>query len=56
MLQVFLKTHDVKGLNELDKIDLIIVNFKLIKDKYKKLIKGGCWSPTFGIWLLRTII
>ena len=44
----FLKTHDVKGLNEFDKMDLIIVNFNFIRDNYnlltyledKKKIKG----------------
>ena len=34
----FLKTYDIHSLNVLDSIDLIIVNFKLIKDKYKIFI------------------
>ena len=33
----FLKNHDVKGLNELDKMDLIIVNFNFIRDNYNLL-------------------
>ena len=30
----FLKTYNINSLNELDTIDLIIVNFKFIKDNY----------------------
>ena len=33
----FLKTRDVKGLNEFDKMDLIIVNFNFIRDNYNLL-------------------
>ena len=33
----FIKTHDIKCLYELDTIDLIIVNFKFIKDNYNIL-------------------
>ena len=33
----FLKTHDINSLYELDSIDLIIVNFKFIKDNYNIL-------------------
>jgi DNA-binding response OmpR family regulator len=34
----FLKTYNINSLNVLDTIDLIIVNFKLIKDSYNILI------------------
>ena len=34
----FLKTHNINNLNILDTIDLIIVNFKFIKDNYNILI------------------
>ena len=34
----FLKTYNINSLNELDTIDLIIVNFKFIKDNYNILI------------------
>ena len=34
----FLKTHNINSLNVLDTIDLIIVNFKFIKDNYNILI------------------
>ena len=30
----FLKTHDINSLNILDNIDLIIINFKFVKDKH----------------------
>ena len=33
----FLKNHDVNCLNELDKMDLIIVNFNFIRDNYNLL-------------------
>ena len=33
----FLKTHDVKGLNEFDKMDLIIVNFNFVRDNFNLL-------------------
>ena len=35
----FLKAYNINSLNELDNVDLIIVNFKLIKDNYNILIK-----------------
>ena len=34
----FLKTHNINSLNVLDTIDLIIVNFKFIKDNYNIFI------------------
>ena len=34
----FLKTYDIKSLNVLDTVDLIIINFKFIKDNYNILI------------------
>ena len=34
----FLKTYNINSLNAIDTIDLIIVNFKLIKDSYNILI------------------
>ena len=34
----FLKTYNINSLNVFDRIDLIIVNFKFIKDNYKILI------------------
>ena len=34
----FLKTHNINSLNVVDTIDLIIVNFKFIKDNYKTFI------------------
>ena len=34
----FLKTYNINSLNVLDTIDLIIVNFKFIKDNYNILI------------------
>ena len=37
----FLKTHDINCLNALDAIDLIIVNFKFIRDNYNILINSA---------------
>ena len=34
----FLKTYNIKSLNLLDTVDLIIINFKFIKDNYNILI------------------
>ena len=34
----FLKTYNIKSLNVLDTVDLIIINFKFIKDNYNILI------------------
>ena len=34
----FLKTYNINSLNVFDTIDLIIVNFKFIKDNYNVLI------------------
>ena len=34
----FLKTYNINSLNVLDTIDLIIINFKFIKDNYNILI------------------
>ena len=34
----FLKTENIKSLNEFDTIDLIIVNFNFIKDNYNILV------------------
>ena len=40
----FLKTYNINSLNVLDTIDLIIVNFKFIKDNYNVVFDTNGYS------------